>query len=359
MDIDTAYRSPGHPAAYSGINQLKRHFPNANPEQFLSTVDSYTQHRHAKKPKFRNPIFVYRKREILQVDLADLRSIMKSNNGIQYLLLAIDTFSRYAWIRPLKNKSTAVVTAAMKSILAEMGEKPKRLLSDSGSEFKSREFQNLLRLHGISHTTSTAEIKAPDVERFTGTIKRLLSGYMTEQHTWTYIDKLDSILSTYNNRGHRALDFMSPEDAESEENRERVLEVLNKKYQEVIFHGTRQPKFKVGDIVRLRIYNPVFRKGHRETFTSEMFKIKQVITRLPITQYVVETYNGSETIRGRFYSNELQLCSSSVFKVERVLRRRTVNGKIEYYVKWLHFGPEYNSWITQAEFENRDDSNVS
>ena len=39
------------------------------------------------------------------VDLADMQSLSKSNGGIKYLLCAIDIFSKYAWVVPLKDKS--------------------------------------------------------------------------------------------------------------------------------------------------------------------------------------------------------------------------------------------------------------
>ena len=38
------------------------------------------------------------------VDLADMESLSKYNKNIKYLLCAIDLFSNYAWVIPLKNK---------------------------------------------------------------------------------------------------------------------------------------------------------------------------------------------------------------------------------------------------------------
>ena len=52
------------------------------------------------------------KDNIWGVDLADVQSFSKYNKGVKYLLCAIDLFSKYAWVIPLKdNKGTSIVNA--------------------------------------------------------------------------------------------------------------------------------------------------------------------------------------------------------------------------------------------------------
>ena len=50
--------------------------------------------------------------KISGVDLADMESLSKFNKRFKYLLRAIDLFSKYAWVIPIKNKKgTGIVNA--------------------------------------------------------------------------------------------------------------------------------------------------------------------------------------------------------------------------------------------------------
>ena len=49
------------------------------------------------------------------VDLADMQSLSKYNKGIEYLLCAIDLFSRYAWVVPIKDKRGITIVNAFQN----------------------------------------------------------------------------------------------------------------------------------------------------------------------------------------------------------------------------------------------------
>ena len=57
-------------------------------------------------------------------DLDDMQSLSKYNKRINYLLYAIDLFSKYAWVIPMKDKKSTSIVNAFKKIMSE-GLKPK------------------------------------------------------------------------------------------------------------------------------------------------------------------------------------------------------------------------------------------
>ena len=59
----------------------------------------------------------------------------KYNKGIRYLLCAIDLFSKYAFVVPLRDKKSVTITNAFQSILDKSERKPNKIWVDQGSEF--------------------------------------------------------------------------------------------------------------------------------------------------------------------------------------------------------------------------------
>ena len=75
------------------------------------------------------------------VDLADMQLISKYNKGIRYLLCAIDLFSKYAFVVPLKDKKKTTIANALQSILDNSKRKPNKIWTDQGSEFCNTHFK--------------------------------------------------------------------------------------------------------------------------------------------------------------------------------------------------------------------------
>ena len=81
------------------------------------------------------------KDNIWGVDLADIQSLSKYNKGIRYLLCAIDLFSQYAWVVPLKDKKGISIIDAFQKILKESNRKPNKIWINKGREFYNNSFK--------------------------------------------------------------------------------------------------------------------------------------------------------------------------------------------------------------------------
>ena len=83
--------------------------------------------KELQKPSIRN----FKKRTVCSgfkdniggVDLADMQSLSKYNKGIKYLLCAIDLFSKYAWVVPIKDEKGVSIVDTFQKIISE-GRKP-------------------------------------------------------------------------------------------------------------------------------------------------------------------------------------------------------------------------------------------
>ena len=245
MNILEAYATLGEPTAFSGIKNLRRVYPRKDLDR-LQELDSYTIKREAKRPRKYNPYYVWQKRKLVQIDLIDyaspkLKSIVNANDGMKYLFCAIDTFSRFAWVEPMKNKTDSECVNSFNKILERMGmPKPQRILSDRGSEFVSRRFQNNLKKYNIR--PRYANYKAGTVERFQRSLQSLIAKYQRHNNTKRFISELPLIVKTYNSRYHRTI-RMSPANADKDSNRPAVRRALKRYYGRV---AEKSPTLKIG-----------------------------------------------------------------------------------------------------------------
>ena len=85
----------------------------------------------------------------------------------------------------------------------EEGRRPKRLRTDKGQEFRSREFNGLLTDREIDHLyVQNTEIKANYAERVIKTTKSKIYRYLTYQMSELYIDRLQDFAGNYYSTYH-------------------------------------------------------------------------------------------------------------------------------------------------------------
>ena len=105
----------------------------------------------------------------------------------------------------------------------------------------------------------------------------------------------------------------------------------------------KDPKFKVGDHVRISKFKNNFAKGYTPNWSEEVFVIKEVKNTIPWT-YVINDLNGDEII-GTFYEKELQKTNQQEIRIEKVIKKK--DDKL--YVTWKGYDSSSNSWIDKKK----------
>ena len=152
--IDKMYFNPKFPASYTSLNKLyveaKKKIPKLKREdleKWSTQSATYTIHKSARKRFPRERIYTRYIDYLWEIDLVNVARLKEFNDNYTYLLVCVDTFSKYAWIRPLLRKTSNETTSAIKSILRER--KPTNMRYDQGMEFKNRVCQKLLKTEDI------------------------------------------------------------------------------------------------------------------------------------------------------------------------------------------------------------------
>ena len=101
--------------------------------------------------------------------------------------------------------------------------------------------------------------KSVVAERFIRTLRNEIYKYMTLISKNVYIDKLNDIVNKYNNTYHKVIK-MKPVDIKSNTYINSGKEINDK-----------DPKFKVGNNVRISKYKNIFAKGYVPNWSEEVF----------------------------------------------------------------------------------------
>ena len=331
-DLKKRYGKPGDPLYMSGIQRIKNHYKRALSTQeiknFLAKSRAYTIHKDF-KPVIHNPYYIRRLREMIQIDLIEISQQREHNEGYNYILVAIDCFSRKIWARLLKKKTAVEVLSSLKSILEETGS-VESICSDRGQEFVNSKMREFLRESEIKLINPYTSTHAHFVERVQRTLQDIIFKYITSKMNYKFYDKLQDFVKTYNNRRHRSTK-LSPNEGDKKENSLHIQK-MQEDYRAKI-KPTKKVKFKVGDRVRIALSKGKFSRGYERKSKEEVFKIAEVSKKLPQVLYTITSLNGDAVI-GKFYQGQLtKVLDQDEYVVEKILEK---NDK-HYLIKFLDY----------------------
>lgn len=362
------YVTPGHPIAFGSPGAVFRHYEGALPlsviGRILETIDAYTRHREVKRPSVFNPFYSYQRRTDYQADLIDIAALKRANSYYAYLLVVIDVFTRKLWVMPLKTKSAASVTSALRHWLQEQveegGIRERRLYTDRGKEFVAKSVGDLLQEYKFHHTTSQRGLyKAAIAERVNKTLQTKIYKYLSHTGRTRYVDVLPDLIDGYNNSKHSTLEHeLTPEEADRVGNEDRVREIHGNRYHAVMKKMERvrkERKFKKGQLVRVTLAKgrKVGPEGRAYTpfFSDELFVVVACLRRMPVPKYKLRSMLTLDAVPGSFYANELTRQARRMFKVDKVLGSKVENGQTFKLVRLRGLHPGFDSWVREEDID--------
>ena len=330
------YYSPNLPGSYGGVDGLykraKRLHPNVTRVQvvkWLQAQPTYSLHKPVSYRFARQRTRVPGMNIQVQIDLVDMQTLSKSNDGYKYLLTCIDVFSKVARVVPIKRKTDT--TEAFETILDDIHVLV--VQSDAGTEFTNRRFQKLLADRAIHHFITHSETKSAIVERFHRTLKNKMFRYFSHRQSYRWLDVLPLLVESYNNTYHSSIKMAPAKVAEN--NQHKVWHALYGRSQ-----VKRKYKFRLGDTVKISRTRMLFRRGYQAHWTEEYFVVTHRVRNDPPTYRLKDLHD--EPIQGIFYEEELQkIIPEKRFRIEKILKRR--GNRV--FVKWVGYPDTFNSWV--------------
>jgi len=313
---------------------------------------------------------------------ADILFMPHTKKGVKYLLVITDLASNAFDIEPLKSKDSKSVLQAFRKIQSRKyvnitKKNTTSIRTDAGNEFLGV-FDDYLQskdmniLHSIAIPNRHKQnANAENLNRLLG---RLFNGYMNaiEKKTgkpfndWDNIidivrDKVNKIRTrkTKTHKGFiedtvRNLKDYDFERTDTKKTKKGTGKTLEKDYPEIFDVVLKNPKFKVGDLVYVKLDYPENALGQKQDTTtfregdyrwSQVPKaIKKVLLYDKGYRYIVNTYENTA-----FSENELMKSNDDAEKyvINYLDGKKTIKRKIYYLVKWK--GYKDKTWEPKTE----------
>ena len=275
-------------------------------------------------------------------DTFDVSELSEYNYNINHLFCIIDTFSKKAYVIPLKSHTALDGIDAIERVIAQSGVLPKNFGSDQGSECGSVKVHGFLKSLGINPVILSGPSKASHVEVFQRTLQRMIYSFITEHDNLSYINFLPFFVNSYNERIHTTTNYSPNSIVKS---RDIQIKLEEKSVERKFFtrKNSKKPTLKIGQWVRISLKKSPFHRSYNIQNTYEKFKIYKINTNQSLPRYFLQERDGS-IITGSFTRNELTKVDLDIYKAN-IIDRKKVKGKSFVLLHYKGYPSKYREWV--------------
>jgi hypothetical protein len=280
MDLEKYYKKYNFPASSTLVKQLKNEGIKTTKKEIDEFINNRVEQQKTvinnERKKTLGKIVAYRPLSLIQMDIYVMAKYVKGNKGYKYILCMIDVFTRKVWAYKMKKKDNKNVQDSFKQFISDSNIKeftPTILMSDNDSTFINKSFHEILEKNQIIHQPNILDDHHALglIDRFARTLKMILTRLFLQTKSTNWINYLDEIIKNYNNNGHSAIDYISPNEAFLKKNFEKIYNI---NYEKSLFNISISD-IDVNDKVRIKIKGQ-FRKGTEARYTDEVYTVKKV-----------------------------------------------------------------------------------
>ena len=309
--------------------------------EWLKTQEIWQLYKQAKSAKDIQSTILGKPYVQIGIDLVDMQNL--AIRGYQYILTGIDLFTKKGWGIPLKSKATTNVIAGMKKMIRQFDQNPSSIRSDNGSEFISKQFKALMKREGIKQVFSLPSKPQSngEVERFNGTLKRMITMELAISNTADWVESLDILLDNYNSSFNSVIKRVpnKVKDEDFKEIKENITKAVVPKNKRI------ESNLKVNDRVRHRVFD----KRNKSNWSKEIYRIDKVSK--PRKAGAKKFYK-LKNVKGKFFEENLQsielvsnpLTFQRKLAVSKLVRPSFQEGEAGYIVRWKGFSSKYDTW---------------
>lgn len=317
-------------------------------KNFLQSSEGYTLLKQERKSNIHTPTLSYYPGDLIQADLFFIDKLAEFNNGTKYILSAIDTYTKFAYLEPIEFKNADTVLDKIILIINRMPRTSNIWCFDRGGEFENAKVIKYLNKNGVRTFFTLGENKAAVCERFQKTIQKNIYTHLVQNETYTYLPDLQKICDNYNNTIHSAIYPLTPAQAE-DYNNASILAEAHSKIRSKMRLKKIKPIYKIGQKVRISFKKTKFSRSYDQSFTYEEFKIKTILTNRITPFYILEDLKG-RTLRGKFLQHQLTPVKLTLHRGIPIKERKRGNRK-ETLISFKGYGPEFDEWIADVNIE--------